>query len=108
MEQERVAREKEEAEKKATEQKIKQEFGDTNSQWDKDKQEMQNLAAQQRADGSKADLQQDTPAKAADGPADGAKADVAEAVDEGGIAAKTEDTEKAGDAKAAEVAKGEA
>lgn len=48
MEQERLAREKEEEEKKATEAKIKEAFGDANSQWEKDKQEMQDLAAQQR------------------------------------------------------------
>lgn len=41
MEQERVAREKEDQEKKAKEQKIKEEFKDANSQWEKDKQDMQ-------------------------------------------------------------------
>ncbi|PHH60813.1 hypothetical protein CDD81_1110 [Ophiocordyceps australis] len=40
MEQERLAREKEEQAKKAKEQKIKEEFGDAISQWEKDKEGM--------------------------------------------------------------------
>lgn len=44
MEQERLAREQEEKEKAEKVKKIKEQFGDTNSQWEKDKTEMQNLA----------------------------------------------------------------
>ncbi|KAK2603919.1 Mannan polymerase II complex anp1 subunit [Conoideocrella luteorostrata] len=40
MEQERVAREKEEQEMKLKEQKMKEEFGDTSGQWEKDKQKI--------------------------------------------------------------------
>ncbi|KAL6860566.1 Mannan polymerase II complex anp1 subunit [Amphichorda felina] len=47
MEQERRAREQEEEEKKKKAQKIKEEFGDADNQWKKDKQEMQEIAAQQ-------------------------------------------------------------
>lgn len=43
MEQERIAREQEEKEKAEKVKKIKEQFGDTNSQWEKDKTEMQNL-----------------------------------------------------------------
>ncbi|KAK5998150.1 Mannan polymerase II complex ANP1 subunit [Cladobotryum mycophilum] len=50
MERERIAREKEEEEKKLKEQKIKEEFGDANSQWESDKQQLQDLASRQRED----------------------------------------------------------
>lgn len=43
MEQERLAREKEEEDKKVKEQKIKEEFGDANPQWEQDKQKMKVL-----------------------------------------------------------------
>jgi mannan polymerase II complex ANP1 subunit len=46
MERERLAREKQEEEKKKNQQKIKEEYSDTRNEWEKDKQEMQNLAAQ--------------------------------------------------------------
>jgi mannan polymerase II complex ANP1 subunit len=46
MEKERLAREKQEEEKKKNQQKIKEEYSDTRNEWEKDKQEMQNLAAQ--------------------------------------------------------------
>lgn len=49
MERERLAREKEEEERKKKEQKIKEEFSDTRGEWEKDKQEMNDLKAQQRA-----------------------------------------------------------
>ncbi|KAI5861657.1 glycosyltransferase family 62 protein [Durotheca rogersii] len=47
MEQERLAREAEEKARQEREKKIKEEFGDANSQWEKDKSEIQNLAKQQ-------------------------------------------------------------
>ena len=47
MERERIVHEKEEEEKRVREQKIKEEFGDANNQWEKDKADMQNLAASQ-------------------------------------------------------------
>ena len=43
MERERIAREKEEEERKIKEQQIKEEFGDANTQWEQDKQQMQDL-----------------------------------------------------------------
>ncbi|KAF4971168.1 hypothetical protein FSARC_1890 [Fusarium sarcochroum] len=46
MERERLAREKQEEEKKKNQQKIKEEYSDTRNEWEKDKQEMQDLAAQ--------------------------------------------------------------
>jgi mannan polymerase II complex ANP1 subunit len=48
MEQERLAREKEEEEKADKAKKIKEQFGDANSQWEKDKTDMQNLVTQQK------------------------------------------------------------
>ena len=51
MEQDRLAREKEEQEKKIKEQKMKEEFGDASSQWEKDKQD---LREQQQVQGAKA------------------------------------------------------
>ncbi|KAI0012219.1 mannan polymerase II complex ANP1 subunit [Xylariaceae sp. FL0662B] len=44
MEQERLAKENEEKTKAEMEKKLKEQFSDTNSQWEKDKSEMQNLA----------------------------------------------------------------
>ena len=46
MEKERLAREKEEEEKNLKEQKIKEEFGDANTQWEQDKQQMEDFASQ--------------------------------------------------------------
>ncbi|EHK20245.1 glycosyltransferase family 62 protein [Trichoderma virens Gv29-8] len=43
MERERIAREKEEEERKIKEAQIKEEFGDANTQWEQDKQQMQDL-----------------------------------------------------------------
>jgi hypothetical protein len=48
MEQERLAREKEETEKAEKMKKIKEQFGDAGSQWEKDKSDMQNLAIQEK------------------------------------------------------------
>lgn len=57
MEQERLAREAEEKAKAEREKKIKDAFDSTNSQWEKDKSEMQNVAKeankQKEAQGSK-------------------------------------------------------
>ncbi|KAL7629685.1 Mannan polymerase II complex anp1 subunit [Parahypoxylon ruwenzoriense] len=47
MEQERLAKEAEEKERQDREKKIKEQFGDTNGQWEQDKSEIQNLAKQQ-------------------------------------------------------------
>ena len=51
MEQERLVREKEEAQKAERAKKIKEQFGDANGQWEKDKFEMQNLASKEKAGG---------------------------------------------------------
>lgn len=48
MEQERLAREKDEKEKADKAKKIKEQFGETNTQWEKDKSDMQNLATQEK------------------------------------------------------------
>lgn len=56
MEQERALREHEEEEKKKKAAKIKEEFGDTDTQWTKDQQDMQNLEAQQKPKVKPADL----------------------------------------------------
>lgn len=48
MEQERIAREAEEKDKAEKAKKIKEQFGDQNNQWEKDKMEMQNLALQEK------------------------------------------------------------
>ena len=48
MEQERLAREKEENDKAEQAEKLKESFGDASSQWEKDKSEMQNIAGQDK------------------------------------------------------------
>ena len=48
MEQERLAREKEEQDKAEKTKKIKEQFGDANGQWEKDKSDMQSLVAQEK------------------------------------------------------------
>lgn len=70
MEKKRLADEKEEEEKKAKEQKLKETFGDANTQWEKDKKEMKDLASQQRVAGDAPSLQQGAAAKAAGAAAD--------------------------------------
>jgi mannan polymerase II complex ANP1 subunit len=52
MERDRQAREKEEKEKAEKVKKIKEQFSDTNSQWEKDKTEMQNIALGEKKSGS--------------------------------------------------------
>jgi mannan polymerase II complex ANP1 subunit len=52
MEQERIAREKEEQQKKLKEQKMKEEFGDATGQWEKDKKEMKEQQQQSQRSGS--------------------------------------------------------
>lgn len=49
MEQERLAREKEEKEKAERAKKIKEQFNDPNSQWEKDKTDIQNMAILEKA-----------------------------------------------------------
>ncbi len=49
MEQERIAREAEEKERAERMKKIKEQFTDPNSQWEKDKTDIQNIAAQEKA-----------------------------------------------------------
>ena len=48
MEQERLAREQEEKDKAEKAKKMKESFGDTTSQWEKDKNEIQNIALQDK------------------------------------------------------------
>jgi len=54
MEQERLAREKEEKEKAEKAQKLKDTFGDANSQWEKDKAALQNMALDEKKSGGDA------------------------------------------------------
>jgi mannan polymerase II complex ANP1 subunit len=49
MEQERLEREKEEKEKAERAKKIKEQFDDPNSQWEKDKTDIQSLAMLEKA-----------------------------------------------------------
>lgn len=63
MEQERLAKEAEEKQKAEREKKIKDAFDDTNTQWQKDKSEIQNLAKQ-----AKEASTDDAPEKAKPGP----------------------------------------
>ncbi len=49
MEQERLARESEEKERVERMKKIKEQFTDPNSQWEKDKTDIQNMAMQEKA-----------------------------------------------------------
>jgi mannan polymerase II complex ANP1 subunit len=49
MEQERLARESEEKERAERMKKIKEQFTDPNSQWEKDKSDIQNMAMQEKA-----------------------------------------------------------
>jgi mannan polymerase II complex ANP1 subunit len=65
MERERIAREKEEEERKIKEQQIKEEFGDANSQWEQDKQQMQDMKLQDRGSDKESGLNQGAAAKAA-------------------------------------------
>lgn len=74
MEQERIAREKEEQERKVKEQKIKEEFGEANSQWERDKLDMQDLIAEQRAAEDLAKAKHDGLAEDVDAPVKGAGA----------------------------------
>ena len=55
MEQERLAKEAEEKEKAEREKKIKDAFDDTNTQWQKDKTEIQNLAKEAKEAAAKDD-----------------------------------------------------
>jgi mannan polymerase II complex ANP1 subunit len=48
MEQEKLLREQEEKQKAEKFKKMKENFGDTSSQWEKDKTEMQNIALQEK------------------------------------------------------------
>lgn len=65
MERERIAREKEEEERKIKEQQIKEEFGDANTQWEQDKQQMQDLKLQDHGSEKEAGSNQGAAAKAA-------------------------------------------
>jgi mannan polymerase II complex ANP1 subunit len=48
MEREKIAREQEEKEKAEKARKMKENFGDTTSQWEKDKTAMQDIALQEK------------------------------------------------------------
>jgi mannan polymerase II complex ANP1 subunit len=58
MEQERLAREEEEKEKAEMAKKVKENFGDTTSQWEKDRAAMHDLALKDER--KKAELESDT------------------------------------------------
>ncbi|KAL1876335.1 hypothetical protein VTK73DRAFT_9578 [Phialemonium thermophilum] len=62
MKREKLAREQEERERAEKAEKIKEEFGDPNSQWEKDKSDLQNIALQDQP------AQADRPDVAADAP----------------------------------------
>lgn len=49
MEQERIARENEEKERAERMKKIKEQFTDPNTQWEKDKSDIQNIAMSEKA-----------------------------------------------------------
>ncbi|KAK3390866.1 Anp1-domain-containing protein [Podospora didyma] len=66
MEQEKLAREQEEKEKAEKAKKMKEQFGDTASQWEKDKSEMHNIAAKE---GKKETVETTPKNKVADGQA---------------------------------------
>lgn len=53
MEQEKLQREKDEAERKVKEAKIKDQFGDANPQWEHDKEELRDITAQHKPDVAK-------------------------------------------------------
>ncbi|KAH6607877.1 mannan polymerase ii complex anp1 subunit [Trichoderma cornu-damae] len=74
MERERIAREKEEEERKIKEQQIKEEFSDANSQWEQDKQQMQDLKLQDQGNDKEPGSNQGAVAKAA-GAVEGQKGD---------------------------------
>ncbi|KAJ9155070.1 Mannan polymerase II complex ANP1 subunit [Pleurostoma richardsiae] len=76
MERERLAREAEEKAKAEKAMKIKEEFGDANSQWEKDKSEMQNIAIQEKKPEEGAPLVQDVNQAAAKVAANEAAQDV--------------------------------
>lgn len=88
MEQQRIAHEQEEKEKAEKAKKIHEQFGDTNSQWEKDKAEMQNLALHEKkkTEKSTAEKQKDTAASGSDpaSQAAGEKGEVKKA--DGGLA----------------------
>ncbi|KAK5657708.1 hypothetical protein OQA88_2780 [Cercophora sp. LCS_1] len=70
MERERVAREQEEREKAEKAKKMKESFGDTASQWEKDKTEMQNIALQEKKkETAKEAIQEKAERKSDEGPA---------------------------------------
>jgi mannan polymerase II complex ANP1 subunit len=90
MEQERIAREQEEKEKAEKMKKIKEQFGDTNSQWEKDKTEMQNIALkdkQSKGDKASTETKKDTTGESPD---QGVKAEAGKAAEKkvGGGSAK--------------------
>jgi mannan polymerase II complex ANP1 subunit len=76
MERERLAREAEEKAKAEKAMKIKEEFGDANSQWEKDKSEMQNIVIQEKKPEEGAPLVQDVNQAAAKVAANEAAQDV--------------------------------
>jgi len=61
MEQERLAREQEEKDKAEKAKKMKESFGDTTSQWEKDKNEIQNIALQDKQKEQKQESQNGAP-----------------------------------------------
>ncbi|KAK8128237.1 hypothetical protein PG984_009345 [Apiospora sp. TS-2023a] len=76
MEKERVAKEAEEKDKAEKEKKIKEQFGDANSQWEKDKTEIQNLAKEE----SKKETKAGSDTEKSD--SQGAKKEISQAKDE--------------------------
>jgi mannan polymerase II complex ANP1 subunit len=88
MEQERLAREKEEEDKKAKVQKIKEEFGDAASQWEKDKADLSNLAVKQQREAAAKEAEKPKKPAAVDGAAgaggSNARADGARVANAGG------------------------
>lgn len=63
MEKERLAKEAEEKAKAEKEKKIKEEFGDSSAEWEKDKSEIQNLAKEESQKGSSEELKREAAEK---------------------------------------------
>jgi mannan polymerase II complex ANP1 subunit len=74
MEQERIARENEEKERADRMKKIKDQFDDPNSQWEKDKTDIQNEALKEKKEKEKEESSGNAAAKADDSKVSEAKA----------------------------------
>ncbi|KAI1763176.1 glycosyltransferase family 62 protein [Hypoxylon sp. FL1150] len=81
MEAERQAKEAEEQEKQDRESKIKEQFGDANSQWEQDKSEIQNLAKEAQKE-QKSESQQNSESESKEEPSQDSKKAAADETEE--------------------------